>query len=242
MARGGHIQRKVALICIVAGLAADGAAQDKVFRSDDPYQYLDRLELVNEMSAMHRINMGQGQRLGSWAGIYYFTKWQYDSRRDLLPIWELVNRSFTYNPYEYSCCLELGDIDSCLSEGNRNVCQNWITLFEDCSRGARPGGGQLLWNAHVTALRQSIKDHGDYLATTGITEDEMLYWRGRIRLIYFLSAINYPTRAHFVRPIVRYMEPPCAPLGGPGCEVKCMDTILRRAYLRLVMQLGRKTF
>jgi hypothetical protein len=177
--------------------------------------------------------------LGSWAGIYYFTQWQLDSGRDHLLIWELINQEFTIKPFELAQELSLDPDLECEHRPSPQVCEKWLRLFRESRR--QPGsrkGERWLWNSHMAALTDSILRHREELEQAPMPEEERRFWRGRTCTIYGLNRINYPTSAEFIIPIVKNLEPPCAPLGAAHCQVEDLRPLERRRYVQQMIKLG----
>jgi hypothetical protein len=72
-----------------------------------------------------------------------------------------------------------------------------------------------------------------------VPEEEIRFWRGRVKVIFFLSRVNFPTIKNVVVPIINLMEPRCSPIGCKDCKVNNMNSGVRESYLRLLMWLGK---
>lgn len=202
----------------------------------DPIPYHSRLLMVEQLSKQYALPAGKDEK-GYWSGIYYFSKWQFDSGRDLLPIWERVNRSFTMNPYLLSQFLKKDSAFTVLPM-HPGVKAKWNKIFTQEAR--KKQCLQLLWKAHAAALAEGMQNMEKEVENLDIPEDEIRFWRGRVKVIFFLGNLNFPTVKKFIVPIINVLEPPCSPLGLPGCEIRDMNTGIRKLYVQLLRHLGRK--
>jgi hypothetical protein len=211
----------------------DDSTQVSVHFIVDPIPYPVRFSLVEQLSKKYPLHFGKDAK-GYWAGIYYFSKWQYNSGRDVLPIWEKVNRSFTVNPY----LISLFSKDSAeIPFINKAVEADWNKVF-DKNRNQRKDL-KILWTAHANALADGMQRMEKELDSLHVPEEEIRFWRGRVKVIFFLSRVNFPTIKNVVVPIINLLEPRCSPIGCKDCKVNNMNSGVRESYLRLLMWLGK---
>ena len=89
---------------------------------------------------------------------------------------------------------------------------------------------QLLWDAHNTAIRHSIWQYAEEFTKVPVPEEELSFWRGWIRLVFFSEKVAPSTTDLLLRPFLVATMPERSPLGMEGFRIEDQPA-LRRAFL-----------
>jgi hypothetical protein len=174
------------------------------------------------------------------------TKWQYDSGRDEIPLWNLVNFGLAVEPAAYAAerARAKGARDpatlcaaSAFVKANPTpltvgpavdrtaVCEAWMRFFDAEQQGAPSADLQRLeWEAHTAAVVHSLRVYGGaFERPDASTELERNFWSSWSELVIVLGAMNYPTDGASTQRVSKVIMPPCSPLGGAGCTLTPAD-------------------
>lgn len=132
-----------------------------------------------------------------------------------------------------------------------DTCRAWKEYFKahDAAAAADREGGFLgrfgngfrkwfvvtrkLWRAHTTAMKQAIWEYLPEFRSSPHPREELRFWAGWIRFVFFSEKLAPPTTDILGKPILNAAMPECSPLGLEPCTLR-RQPFLRRAFLRLL--------
>jgi len=221
---------------------------------DSNLSYPKRLEAVQELGKLFPgflLPLGHAHRsLGLFAGIYLQTKWQYDSKRDEIPLWFFVNQSLTLAPLAYAKEY-LADANTSESEyvkrhptrdaAHAPITQNdtfqaWKAYFQACTDNSSSVQlSRLLWKAHTTAIRFALWQYASEFEKVTLPQEELAFWQGWIKLVLGLEIMAPFTNDFLLQPLLSVTMPRTSPLGDKDAQIS-KQPLFRRLFLLLIMR------
>jgi hypothetical protein len=259
----GRALAAVALIVVVAGCGGGGDAPSASAPDRDRIvSYDERLDLVEALGARYPGKVAPGAILaedGLWAGIFVQSRWQRDSGRENVPLWNLLNASLTVEPSIYAAELEAAapgaDAEAlCGSSAyvlahptpavpgpsidRTSQCEAWMRYFLGSRQGLPATTLQsLIWDAHTASLMHTARVDREALDRAGAGAPlEYNFWASWMEITILLDAIDFPTSGAETAPVARDLMPPCSPLGTPGCQLTVADLGPRLPFIAALAQ------
>jgi hypothetical protein len=238
----------LALLTLAAATAGCGGGGKHAGTDEATLSYQERLKLTEGLAVEYPGDVSPGDALGEfglWAGIIVQTRWQEESGRDELPLWNLINVALSVEPSRYAAELtdEPSDADPTAlcsasaygrdhptraSDGpdvdRSDVCEAWMRYFAAHLEGATTADLQeLLWNAHTAAIVHGVREHRAEIEAAAVPDLERNFWASWFELVFLLDAVDFSTAGAASVPASAVLMPRCAPLGDPGCELTRED-------------------
>jgi hypothetical protein len=244
-----HRARHAIRVLVVATVVATAFGVQAQTAGAAEITYPQRLAVAKRVARQYSRGASPGSPLapyGLWAGIVLQTKWQNDSGRAEIPLWNLVNFGLAVEPSAYATeraktkgtrdpstlCAASAFVQSNPtpqtvgpSVDRTAVCQAWMQFFNAEKQGVPTADLQrLLWAAHTTSIVHSLRVYGGAFERPDVsTELERNFWASWTELVLVLAAMNYPTDGSGTQQVQKVIMPPCSPLGGAGCALTPAD-------------------
>jgi hypothetical protein len=215
-------------------------------------RYEERLRAIREVARRFPGRADADCGLGLWAGVYLQTKWQKDSGREDLRVWNLVNANLTVAPLAYAreysrnSALKPNELSGAKVWKDFFGCQDSAAALCRSDRRADRIRGILrmrfivprkFWRAHNASIALAVREHFEIFRDAPPPKEELAFWSGWIRFLVFCEMISPPTTDFVLRRFLTAAMPPTSPLGGAGDRIQDQP-LLRRVFLNAVAAIG----
>lgn len=234
------------LVIVTVTVVTAALAAPSVIAATTEFTYPQRIEILKTLARRYDAGASPGSPLakyGLWSGVLTQTRWQLDSGRDGIDLWNLVNFGLTVETTAYANELAAAKRNArdpatlCATSAfvranptpatlgppvdRAAVCEGWMKLFVAERAGVAASElQQLMWSATTTSIVHSLRVYGGAFTRPDVsTELEQNFWGSWIELLFALEAMNHPTDGAGTQRASRVVMPPCSPIGGAGCAL-----------------------